>query len=96
MLELNREGRKSDWKECLSVEAEQELNQLLEEIKKHRCAYRNAENVQVAQVWCGLVEVIRKMYKLEQRIDYIEAMFKALFDARDCERDKLVKSLMKF
>lgn len=96
MLELNRSGKKEDWKESLSIEAEQELNQILEAVKKHRCAYKEAENVQVAQLWCGLIEIKRIIGKLDERLSYIETVLNGLFKTRDEEKDKLVKSLMKF
>jgi len=96
MLELDRIGKKADWRENLSIEAEQELNQILEAVKKHRCAYKDAENVQIAQLWCGLIEIKRMINKLNDRLGYIETVLNALFKARDEERDKLMKSLMKF
>ncbi len=96
MLELNRSGKKEDWKEELSIDAEQELNQILEAIKKHRCAYKDTENVQIAQLWCALVEIKKMVGKLDKRVSSIETVLSALFKARDEEKDKLVKSLMKF
>lgn len=95
MIELTGKG-KEDWKENLSVEAEQELNELLESVRKYRCAYKDAENVQIAQMWCGIIEMMRKNNKLEQRIGYIETVLNKLFRGYDEERDKLVKSLLKF
>ena len=96
MLELSKMGKKEDWKENLCIEAEQELNQLLEAVKKHRCAYKDAENVQIAQLWCGMIEMKKMFNKLDQRLGYVETVLNGLFKARDEERDKLVKSLMKF
>ncbi|MCD6274492.1 MAG: hypothetical protein J7J15_00480 [Candidatus Aenigmarchaeota archaeon] len=96
MLELNKVGKKADWKECLSIEAEHELNQILEAVKRHRCAYKDAENVQIAQLWCGLIEIKKMINKLNDRLGYVETVLNGLFKTRDEERDKLVKSLMKF
>jgi len=96
MLELDRLGKKTDWKENLSIEAEQELNQLLEKVKKHRCAYRSAENVQIAQLWCGLIEIVRMIKNLESRLDRIERILDKTFRSYEEERDKLIKSLLKF
>ncbi len=96
MLDLGMNGKKADWKECLSAESEQELNELLESIRKHKCAYRNAENVQVAQVWCGLVEMKRAMNKLEDRLEYIEKVLGGMFTTHNEEKDKLIKSLVRF
>lgn len=96
MLELNRIGKKVDWKENLSIEAEQELNQLLERVKKYRCAYRSAENVQIAQLWCALVEIVRMNKELEERIARIEKILNAVFRTYEEDKDKLIKSLLKF
>ena len=95
MLELDRLGKKTDWKENLSIEAEQELNQLLEKVKKHRCAYRSAENVQIAQLWCGLIEIVRMIKNLESRLSRIERILDKTFRSYEEERDKLIKSLLK-
>jgi hypothetical protein len=86
----------ADWKENLSAESEQELNVLLEATRKHRCAYKAADNVQVAQVWCAMVEVVRMMNKLEQRVAYMERVFDKLFRGYEGERDQLLKGLLKF
>jgi len=96
MLELDRLGKKTDWKENLSIEAEQELNQLLEKVKKHRCAYRSAENVQIAQLWCGLIEIVRMIKNLESRLGRMEKILDKTFRSYEEERDKLIKSLLKF
>ena len=96
MLDLGTNGKKADWKECLSAESEQELNELLESIRKHRCAYRTSDNVQVAQVWCGLVEMKRILNKMENRLDHIEKVLGGMFTTYNDEKDKLIKSLVKF
>ncbi len=96
MLEVNGKGRKADWKENLSVEAEQELNQLLERVKKHRCAYKDAENVQISQLWCTLIEMFRINNELEQRVARIEKVLGGLFKTYEEDKDQLVKSLIKF
>ncbi|MGC9310839.1 MAG: hypothetical protein ACP5E4_03920 [Candidatus Aenigmatarchaeota archaeon] len=94
-MEMNNKD-KSDWKENLSAEAEQDLNQLLESTRKHRCAYKGAENVQIAQVWCAMVETMRMVSKIEQRVAYIERVMDKLFRGYEVEKDKLLKGLLKF
>jgi len=87
---------KADWKENLSAEAEQDLNLLLEATRKHRCAYKSSENVQVAQVWCALIEQMRMLNKLEQRVAYIEKVLDKLFKGHQEEKDALLKGLLRF
>ncbi len=87
---------KADWKENLSAEAEQDLNMLLEATRKHRCAYKSAENVQVAQVWCAMIEQQRMIAKLEQRVAYIERVLDKMFKGHDDEKEALLKGLLRF
>lgn len=87
---------KADWKENLSSEAEQELNLLLEATRKHRCAYKASENVQVAQVWCALIEMMRMMDKLDKRVAYIERIMDKMFKGHEEEKDALLKGLLRF
>jgi hypothetical protein len=96
MLELDKLGKKTDWKENLSIEAEQELNQLLERVKKHRCAYRSAENVQIAQLWCALIEIVRMIKELDGRLSRIEKLLDKVFRSYEEDKDKLIKSLLRF
>ncbi|MBN2095539.1 MAG: hypothetical protein JW727_05810 [Candidatus Aenigmarchaeota archaeon] len=87
---------RGDWKENLSAEAEQSLNLLLEATRKHRCAYKSAENIQIAQVWCALVEQMRMVDKLEQRVAYIERILDSMFKGHTNEREALLKGLTRF
>lgn len=87
---------RADWKENLSVEAEQELNTLLESTRKHRCAYKASDNVQIAQVWCALIEQMRMIDKLEKRVAYVERVLDKLFKGHDDEKDALLKGLLRF
>jgi len=97
MITINSKDRRfEDWKNNLCVEAEQELNAILESIRKHRCAYKSAESVEIAQVWCALIEQMRMINKLEQRVTYIERVLDKLFKGHSEEREKLLEGLFKF
>ncbi len=85
-----------DWKKNLSLEAEKELNKLLEETAKHRGAFRSASDVKTAQLWCGLLETNRKIERLEKRLERIEALLDALFQRYEEEKSELLKSLRQF
>ncbi len=85
-----------DWKKNLSKDAEADLNELLEEIAKHRGAFRSASDVKTAQLWCGLLETNRKMDKLNRRLERIENLLDGLFERYEKEKSELLKSLRKF
>jgi hypothetical protein len=86
----------ADWKEYLPVEDEAKLNELLEATRRHRCAYKGSDNIQVAQVWCALIEMMKMMNKIEQRVAYIERVLDRLFRGYEGERNKLLDGLLKF
>ena len=74
-------GEEKDWKEFMCGEAQAELASLIEKAKKHRCAYMQADDVKVAQVWCALAEInseikaiVSKLIKLENAVKGISAM----------------------
>lgn len=82
-----------DWKKNLSVEAEAELNELIEETAKHRGAFRSASDVKNAQMWCAILETNRKLNKLARRLDRIESLLDAMFERYEQEKSELLKSL---
>lgn len=74
-------GEEKDWKELMCGDSQAELASLIEKAKKHRCAYMQADDVKVAQVWCALSEVnadiksiVTKIARLENAVKGITAM----------------------
>ena len=67
-------GEEKDWKELMSEKAQAELAELIEKAKKHRCAYMQADDVKVAQVWAALTEVSRQLKEIECRIARMECI----------------------
>ncbi|RKY71618.1 MAG: hypothetical protein DRP97_01790 [Candidatus Latescibacterota bacterium] len=71
-------GEEKDWKEFLCGNAQVELAELIERSKQHRCAYMQADDVKVAQVWCALTEVSRQLKKVEERLSKAEVAMKGI------------------
>jgi len=69
-------GEDRDWKELMCEKAQAELAELIERAKKHRCAYMQADDVKVAQVWAALTEVSRQLKDIECRIARSECINK--------------------
>lgn len=91
--------RKKDWKEFLSAEDEEKLNDVLKKIAKYRGAYQNAEEVKNAQLWCALLEVYKENKLLQKRLWTLEDLLDGMFDKirkQERERIDLAKSLEKF
>ncbi len=91
--------RKKDWKEFLSAEDEEKLNEILKRASKHRGAYQNAEETRIAQLWCALLELRKENVILQKRLHDIEDLLEGMFEKirkQERERIDLAKSLEKF
>lgn len=91
--------QKKDWKEFLSSEDEEKLNQMLKKISRYRGAYQNADEVKNAQLWCAILELQKENLILQKRLHDIEDLLEGMFDKirkHERERVDLAKSLEKF
>ena len=87
-------GEEKDWKELLCGNAQVELAELIERAKQHSCAYMQAEDVKVAQVWCALTELSRQIKAMEERVEKSEVALKGIAEMgelakRQALRDKV-------
>jgi len=85
-----------NWKRFLSVDNEIVLNEILEATAKHRGAYKNADDVKIAQLWCGMIETGKKIDAIDTRLKRIEFILGGLFRRNEEDKDMLLKSLRKF
>ena len=69
-------GEDKDWKELMSDDAQVELADLIEKAKKHRCAYSQADDVKVAQVWAALTEISKDIKCIDCRLTKVEEILK--------------------
>jgi hypothetical protein len=85
-----------NWKKYLSIDDEIILNDLLTRAAKHRGAYRNADEIKVAQLWSALIENKKQMNALDERMKRIERLLGGLLERGREEEDRLLKSLRNF
>lgn len=80
----------TDWKEFLSTEEQVELAELIEKTKKYKGAYIQAEDVKVAQVWCTLIKMSKRLKETQGRLEKLESTMKALAEIGNiAKRDAL-------
>ena len=84
-------GKEEDWKDLLDNESEAELSELIEKTKQHRCAYMQADDVKVAQVWCALVEVSKKLKEVDSRLTRLESMVRDFTEIGELARKEALK-----
>ncbi len=90
---------KKDWKQYMSTEDEERLNEILRKTAKHRGSYRNADDVKIAQLWCTILELRKENLILQSKMKRIDDVFDAMFEKvkkQDAEREALAKSLDRF
>ncbi len=85
-----------NWKAFLSLSDEAALDKVLERTAIHRPAYKNAEDVKTAQLWCALIEMMKYQERLNKRLARIEKLLDGLFEKERQEKQKLIDSLRKF
>lgn len=71
-------GEEKDWKELLCPPGQTELYELIERAKQHRCAYMEADDVKVAQLWCSMVELSRDLKEMKTKLVKIETAVRSL------------------
>lgn len=92
-------NQQKDWKQFLSIDDENKLNDVLRKVAKYRGAYRNASDIKTAQLWCTLLELRKENLLLQQRLERIEDILNGMFDKirrQEAEKDKLIESLKRF
>jgi predicted nuclease with TOPRIM domain len=88
-----------DWKQFLSIDDENRLNDILKKVSKHRGAYRNAPEIKFAQIWCSMLELRKENLLLQDRLEKLEDILGGMFDRikrQEAEKDRLIESLKRF
>ncbi|MEM7819555.1 MAG: hypothetical protein QXD48_01865 [Candidatus Aenigmatarchaeota archaeon] len=88
-----------DWKQFLAIDDEEKLNEILRKVAKHRGAYRNADEVKIAQLWCAILELRKENLILQKRLNAMEDIFDAIFEKqrrKEQENRELIRSLERF
>lgn len=85
-----------DWKKYLSPKDEAILNEILELTEKHRGAYKNADDIKIAKLWCAIIELQKEISTLNTRLRKIEFILGGMISRAEEEKKKLLKSLQEF
>jgi len=84
-----------DWKECLTAEDQVIVAELLDRVKKHKCAYLCADDVKVAQLWCALLEMKKEFEHMKENCEKTQVPFKAIAEIGEVEKRKTIEQLVK-
>ena len=88
-----------DWKQFLTLEDENRINEILRTVSKYRGAYKNADDVKIAQLWCSVLELKKESMLLNKRLLRIEDILGGMVERvrkQDEDKKRVVESLEKF
>ncbi len=85
---------KNDWKEYLNEEDKKILEELITIAKRHRCAYSQADDVKMAQLWCALVEMKKELDNTKALLGKVEEPFKAIVEVGEAEKKKAIERII--
>lgn len=88
-----------DWKQFLAPDDEEKLNDILKRAARHRGAYKNADEIKIAQLWSAVLELYKQNLILQKRMDEIVDIFESLasrFKKKEEEKRELIHSLERF
>jgi len=85
-----------EWKSFLNIEDEIILNKFLEEVAQHRPAFRNADDVKIAQLWCAVLELKKENQELRNKMKILDEIFALIAESYHSKDNKLLESLEKF
>ncbi len=91
MLNKNKE----DWKNFLGPEARNMLANILNKTKRHKGAYIQSEDVKIAQLWCALVEMQKKMDKMQKIQVKLEKPFQSIVEVGEKKKRKAIEDIIR-
>ena len=91
--------RTNDWKEFLSYQDEERLNEILKKVAKYRGAYKNADDVKMAQMWCAVLDLKKENLILQKRLNKLQFFFDGMLERvrkQESEDMEMIKNLERF
>jgi hypothetical protein len=87
--------KSKDWKECLREEDKKELAEILDLAAKHRCAYCQAKDVKIAQLWCALFEVWKELKEVREKVELVIKPFEHMVEIGEAAKRQAIEDLTK-
>lgn len=88
-------AKSEDWKDYLTPEARTILADTLNSVKRHKSAYMQAEDVKIAQLWCALVELRKKLDEMQKHQLKVEEPFRAIVEVGNIEKRKTIERIIR-
>jgi len=86
---------RKDWKEWLREEDKKELAEILDLAAKHRCAYCQAKDVKIAQLWCALLELRKELKEIKEKVEIASKPFEHIVEIGEAAKRQAIEDLTK-
>lgn len=86
--------KKDEWVECLREEDKKILKELLGLAAKNRCAYIQAKDVRIAQIWCALIELKKQLDEQGKLIEKLTQPFRKIVEIGEAEKRKAIRKIV--
>lgn len=88
-------GKEEDWKDYLAPDAKKTLADMLNTTKMHKGAYMQADDVKVAQLWCAVVELKKRLDAMQNAQVKLEEPFQAIVEVGETEKKKAIERMLR-
>ncbi|MBS3056414.1 MAG: hypothetical protein J4473_03195 [Candidatus Aenigmarchaeota archaeon] len=72
--------READWKTLLTPKDEKRMNDIIKNLEGYKTAFRSAEDVKIAQLWCAVLELKKENAALYSKTKKLEGFFNAIIE----------------
>jgi len=83
-----------DWKNLLDDRTREELKELIDRAAKYRCAYSQADDVRIAQIWVALAEIAKDLKEIKEKLGKVEEPFKTIVEIGEEEKRKAIQRII--
>ncbi len=85
---------REDWKGRLLPEDQKILAEILERAKRYEYAYMQADDVKVAQLWTAIIELIKEIKGLRERVEVLTEPFKHIIEIGEMEKRRAIERIV--
>lgn len=85
---------REDWKNYLSDESKQVLEELFNSTRKHRGAYSQSDNIKIAQIWSALIEIKKELEEVKEHLGKVEKPWEAIISIGEAEKERVIEKFV--
>lgn len=85
---------KEEWKELLTDESREVLENILYLTKRHKGAYTQADDVKIAQLWSALIEMKKQFDEMKDVVGKLKEPWLSIVSVGEAEKRKAIERIV--